>query len=822
MAELYRYAAFISYSSKDAKFAQRLHRALESYGIPSSLGKFDLIGGGKANRIYPVFRDREELSAGHLGDQIEANLKASAALIVVCSPHGAASPWVQKEIEFFASQGRHAKIFAIIPDSAPLTDEQGADCTQSCFPPAFRGDALAGDKLEPLAADARKAKDGFRNAWLKIVAGVVGVSPGQIMDRDRARQRLRRQQAAFACGLILVLAAYGLGTLDALNRRTQLATFAEAIEARGNITAALPFALAGDREIGAVAYARAPRAGELLRRVSALPLLHDLGSVQALFVSADASVIITYNNDNTGTYHGPDGMRQLGILGVLETIGQVSLARNGAGFVIRPQGGRGVYFDLHQGGRQLELGALRYDPRLSDDGAVLVTQAFDGTVRHYNTRTHQTRILGNFGELARFWGLNLSADGRVLTVVRHDGRATYFDLSSGEVRSLGGLGLLRDRFGLAMSSNGRSMVTLKESGEATLFDLATNEVTDLGQLAQQHEFRLSDDGSVLITRAQDGVGTIRNLESGAIRSLGPLGEPYGVDGLTLSGSGNALIVRTSDDSINYYDLRSDAPMRNMAAANGYFALSENGASLAVLTPDRTLMYYNLSDGTTRNLGQHRALDQFDFTNMSADGTGFFVKHVSVDQQYAFINGMTFFDLATGEPGVSLGAPEYSRFSDDGTALILKSQGETMIFAVGARRGTTNDGSALANSTSVVAICATSGRAMRPFPSSIRRDEQSGVNERLIRDALIGRPWSPCDWRGLAALAPDQHLARGDREVQDDWFEGVRQWVRLIQIRAFGAPDYKCGEVNAAGTVDASRVASCRRAGVPDDMIAPPS
>ena len=137
MAELYRYAAFISYSSKDAAFARRLHRALENYGIPSSLGQFDLIGGGgKKNRIYPVFRDREELSAGHLGDQIEANLKASAALIVVCSPNGAASPWVQKEIEFFAALGRHGKIFAIIPDTAPLVDETGADATQSCFPPS--------------------------------------------------------------------------------------------------------------------------------------------------------------------------------------------------------------------------------------------------------------------------------------------------------------------------------------------------------------------------------------------------------------------------------------------------------------------------------------------------------------------------------------------------------------------------------------------------------------------------------------------------------------------------------------------------------------
>jgi formylglycine-generating enzyme required for sulfatase activity len=207
MAELHRYAAFISYSSKDAAFARRLHRALESYGIPSSLGKFDLIGGGKKNRIYPVFRDREELSAGHLGDQIEANLRASAALIVVCSPNGAASPWVQKEIEFFAEQGRLSKIFAIIPDNAPLVDENGVDATQSCFPPAFLGDALIGDKLEPLAADARRGKDGFRSAWLKVVAGLIGVSPGKIIDRDKKRQvRQRLVNGTLALGMALFLA----------------------------------------------------------------------------------------------------------------------------------------------------------------------------------------------------------------------------------------------------------------------------------------------------------------------------------------------------------------------------------------------------------------------------------------------------------------------------------------------------------------------------------------------------------------------------------------------------------------------------------------
>jgi formylglycine-generating enzyme required for sulfatase activity len=96
---------------------------------------------------------------------------------------------VQKEIEYFAAQGRHTKVFAIISDKAPLTDDDGVDATQLCFPPAFRGAALAGDPLEPIAADARRSKDGFRNAWLKIVAGMIGVAPGKLIDRDHQRRR---------------------------------------------------------------------------------------------------------------------------------------------------------------------------------------------------------------------------------------------------------------------------------------------------------------------------------------------------------------------------------------------------------------------------------------------------------------------------------------------------------------------------------------------------------------------------------------------------------------------------------------------------------
>lgn len=209
MTETFRYAAFISYSSKDGVFARRLHKALEGYGIPSSLGAVSPTGSQKRNRIYPVFRDREELSAGELGEQIESGLRTSGALIVVCSLDSAVSPWVQKEIELFAELGRRDRIFAIIADTAPLADTSGGDCTESCLPSAFRGDALAGDKLEPLAADARRGKDGFHNAWLKIVAGLVGISPGVLIDRDTARRRGRMARNA-AIAVLLTIGAVGL------------------------------------------------------------------------------------------------------------------------------------------------------------------------------------------------------------------------------------------------------------------------------------------------------------------------------------------------------------------------------------------------------------------------------------------------------------------------------------------------------------------------------------------------------------------------------------------------------------------------------------
>ena len=98
-----RYRAFISYSHKDEKIAAKLHRYIEQFRIPKKLDiKWDPVSENGPRRIFPVFRDKDELpSSADLGTQIETALRNSDFLVVVCSPDSAQSRWVNEEILTF-------------------------------------------------------------------------------------------------------------------------------------------------------------------------------------------------------------------------------------------------------------------------------------------------------------------------------------------------------------------------------------------------------------------------------------------------------------------------------------------------------------------------------------------------------------------------------------------------------------------------------------------------------------------------------------------------------------------------------------------------
>lgn len=206
-----RYKAFISYSHRDDRWASWLHKALESYKPPKQLiGSVNEFGVVPA-KMAPVFRDREELpSATDLGALLTLSLENSACQIVICSPAAAKSHWVNEEILAFKRLGREHRIYCLIVDGEPnATDMPGRE-DEECFPPALRykldaSGNLSDERTEPIAADARKNKDGKNNAKIKLLAGMLGVGFDQLAQREmhRRQQRMILVAAASITGMVI-------------------------------------------------------------------------------------------------------------------------------------------------------------------------------------------------------------------------------------------------------------------------------------------------------------------------------------------------------------------------------------------------------------------------------------------------------------------------------------------------------------------------------------------------------------------------------------------------------------------------------------------
>jgi hypothetical protein len=202
-----RYTAFLSYSHKDAAAAGKLHRRLESYRLPRRLVGKETPRGIVPARLWPIFRDRDELpAASDLSETVRTALARSGALIILCSAHAAESLWVAEEIRVFRELHPDRPILAAILDGDP----------PGCFPQALRAFGQDGTWHEPLATDLRREADGPHLGLLKLVAGITGVGLDELVQRDAAR-RIRRVMAVTGAALaaMLIMAALAVVALNA-------------------------------------------------------------------------------------------------------------------------------------------------------------------------------------------------------------------------------------------------------------------------------------------------------------------------------------------------------------------------------------------------------------------------------------------------------------------------------------------------------------------------------------------------------------------------------------------------------------------------------
>jgi tetratricopeptide (TPR) repeat protein len=209
----YAYRAFISYSHRDKEIAQRLHRAIESYRIPSKLiGKVTAVG-RTPRRLRPIFRDREELPAsGDLSAELTRALQQSMFLIVICSTASARSRWVNEEIRQFKAVHGDNRVLALVVDGEPNATEVPGQDHRECFPEALRlrvgpDGQLSDVPAEPIAADYRREADGPRLATQKLIAGLTGLKLDDLVQRET--QRRIAQATAVAVGAVMGMVVTG-------------------------------------------------------------------------------------------------------------------------------------------------------------------------------------------------------------------------------------------------------------------------------------------------------------------------------------------------------------------------------------------------------------------------------------------------------------------------------------------------------------------------------------------------------------------------------------------------------------------------------------
>ncbi|MDE6311321.1 MAG: toll/interleukin-1 receptor domain-containing protein [Muribaculaceae bacterium] len=190
-----KFYAFISYSSIDEKIVKWLHTRLENYRIPTSVASDSGVSSAGSKRKYlrPIFWYKQDLSGTVLSESLKTNLADSQYLIVICSPSGASSKWVNDEVATFIEQGKEAKIIPVIVAGEPNSGNADTECFPAALRSLSRNRELRGINL---------VAQGRKRALIDIIATMLGVKFDTLWQRHKRRERRRRIIAAILMALV--------------------------------------------------------------------------------------------------------------------------------------------------------------------------------------------------------------------------------------------------------------------------------------------------------------------------------------------------------------------------------------------------------------------------------------------------------------------------------------------------------------------------------------------------------------------------------------------------------------------------------------------
>jgi WD40 repeat protein len=200
----HRYDAFLSYShNADAPLARALHGGLHSLAKP-----------WYRSRALHVFRDNASLAASPaLWADIIKSLRESRYFVILASPASAASPWVQREVDFWRQHREPGTFLIALTDGAIVWDHEAGDFDwdrTTALPRTLR--SWFDD--EPRWVDLTLVRDttqmsllnpNFRDAIGTLAAPIHGVTKDDLDSEDIRRHRsATRLRRAAVTGLVLL------------------------------------------------------------------------------------------------------------------------------------------------------------------------------------------------------------------------------------------------------------------------------------------------------------------------------------------------------------------------------------------------------------------------------------------------------------------------------------------------------------------------------------------------------------------------------------------------------------------------------------------
>ncbi|HLW79813.1 MAG TPA: TIR domain-containing protein, partial [Terriglobia bacterium] len=713
-----RYWAFISYSHADRRWGDWLHHALETHKIPKALvGQDTQRGEPVPPRVFPVFRDREELpTSANLGAVIGEALRESRYLIVICSPRAAQSRWVNQEILDYKRLDREDRILALIVDGEPnaADGKPGYAPEMECFPEALKhplgpdGELDKSKHTEPIAADARPDRDGKLNAKLKLLAGVLGVNYDDLKRRDEERRRRRqRVVASISATLVLVFAVLAGAALwqwheAAAERQQALRTLSQSDFLQANRL------IADDRRVEGLAYlvrslqsdpdnrAALMQLGvQLASRRWMMPIL-TLPSSRAEF-SPDGGRVVALGRDNSLRVWDLGSGEPLTRPLVQEaTVRDAHFSADGKrviALVDAPAGGDACTLRRLDASTGTEFAKLNLpgcmpisSVAFSADGARLavVSEVLDGlairsaVVKVWDTASGQRVWTSPPGE-PTISALFSPDGGRLVTTSNGSYAVKIWDLRSGQAVSLT-LSGEDSSPGVRFSPDGRKLVTALVSG-ARVWDAATGKpLTDLLPSGEQTDWvEFSPDGRRVATasaREQDGMARVWDAETGK-PVTGPMAEHTDVYEAHFSPDGTRLVIVSgvaagrwiNSSSARIWDAATGAPVSEPLT-------TKTPVDSAGFSPDgRRLVTTDGDDSQIWDLlpGQQPTL-------LKGDGAGEFAAF-SPDGAYVATAGSKGLQIWDARRGASVADIDYDlsglrglRFAPDGKRIVLVGNG----------------------------------------------------------------------------------------------------------------------------------------------------